>query len=94
MDQAGDEKAQAGNYDGAISDYTQAILLQSNCPEAYCGRGNAYYRLNNKIRALEDYTHAITLKPEFSEAYFNRGTARSQLGNSQGRLKISVEWCT
>ena len=62
-----------GNYDQAITDYTQAIKLKPDDTEAYYNRGNAYDSKGNHDQAITDYTQAIKLKPDLAEAYYNRG---------------------
>jgi tetratricopeptide (TPR) repeat protein len=69
------------NYDRAIIDYDQAILLNPNCAEAYCGRGVVFADIGEYDRAIADYNQAIQLKPNYAEAYNDRGIAYAQKGN-------------
>ncbi len=39
--EAGDQKYDSGDYQGAISDYTSAIQINPNYADAYNNRGNA-----------------------------------------------------
>jgi tetratricopeptide (TPR) repeat protein len=61
------------NYLDAIADYTEAIRLAPKDAVAFCGRGVAYYRLNDGRKALKDYNRAIELDPNLSIAYYRRG---------------------
>jgi len=50
-----------GNYNLAIENYNQAIILDSNFAEAYNNRGNAYGALGNHNNALTDFNQALAL---------------------------------
>ena len=76
----GYEKAELGNYEGAIADYTQAIRLKPNYAEAYYNRGNAKSDLGQHLAAIADYDTAIQLKLNHVDAYYNRGIAKAGLG--------------
>jgi tetratricopeptide (TPR) repeat protein len=62
------------NFQGALTDYNQAIILN---PENY----SAYHRrailnvdkLNDLRSALADYNQTIVLQPKYATAYYNRG---------------------
>ena len=64
-----------GNYTQAVSDYSQAIDLNSKYSVAYCYRGNVYYSQEKYDQAILDYARAIELNPKYIEAYHNRGNA-------------------
>lgn len=70
-----------GNYEQAITSYTQAIDLDRDYALAYYNRGAAYRRLGNYEQAIADYTRAIDLDPDFALAYNNRGLAYYSQGN-------------
>ncbi|MBZ0308821.1 MAG: tetratricopeptide repeat protein, partial [Anaerolineae bacterium] len=44
-----------GEYNRAIADYDQAIMLGPNYANAFWGRGNAHYELGNYDQAIADY---------------------------------------
>lgn len=71
-------KAQAlageGDYRLAIAEYTRAIQLNPDYPEALYWRGNAYYFQADYDRAIVDYTRTIELNPEYAAAYLDRGS--------------------
>ena len=52
-----------GDYDSAISAYTEAIRLDTGLVQAYVGRGFAYCQNGDLERALADTTEAIRLDP-------------------------------
>lgn len=62
-------------FDTAITDYTNAIELDTEYAEAYNHRGIAYLNNGNFDDAIADYTDAIRLDQEFAEAYKDRATA-------------------
>ena len=86
----GYEKAELGDYKGAIASYTQAIRLDLSdnlLSIAYHNRGLAKSKLGQHRAAISDYDTAIRLKPDYADAYYNRGLAKSKLG--QHRAAIS-----
>ena len=65
------------DYNRAITEFSQAIRLNSNYAEAYNNRGNAYSAKGDYNLAIADFTQAIRLEPNNAEAYSNRGEAYS-----------------
>ena len=76
----GNRHYDAGEYDDAITDYNQAIDLDSNIAAAYYNRGVAYTKLGKYAEAIGDLTQAIALDPQDAAAYNNRGIAYRNLG--------------
>lgn len=75
-----DEHLNNGNYDLAISNYSQAIKLNpGNIVYAYTGRGRAYDGKNQDDLAIQDFTKAISLDPGYTEAYIGRGDIYSKI---------------
>jgi tetratricopeptide (TPR) repeat protein len=67
------EKEQAGDYLGAIADYSAAIKLRPNFATAYNNRGILKKKQQGDIRgALADYDSAIRANSQLPEPYFNR----------------------
>ena len=64
-----------GQYDEAISDYTEALKINPRYAETYVNRGTAYYSKGQFDQAISDCTEALKINPRLAEAYFNRGTA-------------------
>jgi tetratricopeptide (TPR) repeat protein len=64
-----------GEYDRAIEDYGQAILLNPSYAPAYYNRAGVYYAKLDFDRAIEDYSRVMRLKPDSAQAYNNRGVA-------------------
>jgi len=73
----GDQYSEIRDFDHAIADYSQAIRLKPNYPEAYNNRGLSY-SLFGKIdmpKAIADFSQAIKLRPDYPYAFNNRGVA-------------------
>jgi tetratricopeptide (TPR) repeat protein len=82
-------KATAGDYRGAIEDYTQVLLSEPNNTEAYLNRGNARAALENYKGAIEDYTQVLRINPQDTRAYVNRSNVRRELGDYHGAIEDS-----
>jgi len=65
------------DYNLAITEFSQAIRLNSNYAEAYINRGLAHSAKFDNDLAITDFTQAIRLEPNNAEAYSNRGDAYS-----------------
>ncbi|WP_445247829.1 tetratricopeptide repeat protein [Microcoleus sp. OTE_8_concoct_300] len=68
-------------YDRAIEDYNQALLLNPKDVDALYNRGNAYYNKGEYDRAIADYNQALLLNPKYAEALYNRGIAYELKGD-------------
>lgn len=73
-----------GNYNGAIQDFNNAILLDSNDGDSFYGRGFAKLALQNYPEAINDFAKAVKLNPNDLDAYHQRGYAYSLWGKSTG----------
>ncbi len=62
-----------GEYNKALSDFTEAIRLKPYKAEFYATRGSIYTELKEYDKAMDDLNHALNLKPDLSGAYLNRG---------------------
>ena len=69
-----------GDYDQAITDYTQVIRNNPNSPEPYFNRGLAYRRKGDNDLAIADFTQVIQLDNS-AGAYYNRGHAYASKGD-------------
>ncbi|MGB7567338.1 MAG: tetratricopeptide repeat protein, partial [Chitinivibrionales bacterium] len=69
------------NYDRAIDDFNEAIMLNPKYSLAYIGRGGAYFSKGENDRAIEDYSMAVQLMPANEIAYGCRGAAYSKKGD-------------
>ena len=78
------EKAENGDYYGAISDYTKAIEINPNYADAYYNRGNRKADLKDYYGAISDYTKAIDIDPNQSDVFKNRSIVKETIGDIDG----------
>jgi tetratricopeptide (TPR) repeat protein len=74
------EAYQAHDFDGAIADYSAALVAQPDSADAYLGRGLAYYARDDLDGANQDFTQALTLRPDDATAFCSRGLVQRRLG--------------
>lgn len=74
---AGDVAYDKGNYQEAISKYTQ-ILKTGRSADVYYNLGNAYYRTRNLTQAIISYERALLLSPGNEDIQHNLKIARSK----------------
>ena len=72
-----------GEYQEAIADLGQAIMLNPSLATAYMNRANAYANLDQLQNSLDDYQEAIRLDPNMALAYYNRALAYTYLNEDQ-----------
>ena len=77
----------AGDYERALTDYDQALVVRPDHPEAIMNRGSALYRLGRPDRALEAFDKALTLRPDHPAMLMNRGSALTGLGRHEEALQ-------
>ena len=63
-----------GHIDMAITEYTNAILLDPELVEAYVNRAIAYISKGQYDQAIADCNKAIELKPDIVEGYSTRAS--------------------
>ena len=76
-----------GKYQDAITNYTQAIRLDSSFAEAFRYRATAYCYLKSYNEALADFDRAIKLDPEDAASYNGRGVIYEELNI----LKVAIK---
>ena len=87
-------KNHAGYYEGAINDYSESLIIDSENITAYFNRGLIKYEINDYDGAIIDITQAIKLDKAYDSKYsnleyyyWNRGNA--YVGNEQYHKAIS-----
>jgi tetratricopeptide (TPR) repeat protein len=87
----GNSRYDAGDYQGAVADYTEAIQIDTKIniydADTYFNRANARYDSGDKLGAVEDYSQVIKINPLDAEAYFHRGNLHSELGNKHSAVE-------
>jgi len=81
-----DTKKNKGDLNGALFDYSQAILLNPKSENAYCSRGDIYRMSGNTALAIADFNKALLLNPNFAAAYNNLGGVYYSIGNIKSAL--------
>jgi S1-C subfamily serine protease/tetratricopeptide (TPR) repeat protein len=79
-------KTLLGDKKGAISDYTQAIRINSSLSQAYNNRGEVKSALGDRQGAVADYDRAIQINSNYAQAYYGRSYVKSDMGNSQSAI--------
>jgi tetratricopeptide (TPR) repeat protein len=80
----GSAKDEAGDFDGAVADYEEAVALAPEDPGAWFMRGLAHQGRADWPAALHDFDAAIERDPENAEFYAARGVTRYLVANWQG----------
>ncbi len=70
-------------YDKAIVDFSEAILVNPKNPFAFDNRGDAWREKGNYERALADYNEALAIEPTFTSALLNRGITHELSGDTR-----------
>ncbi len=75
-----------GEYEQAIDDLTQAVVLSPEFAWAYNSRGDAYAALGDYDPAFEDFAQAKQLDPQWALPYCNTGNVLLQQGKYEEAL--------
>ncbi len=67
------------DFDAAIADYSAAIRLSPDDPNAYYGRGVIYFVQNEYEKAYKDMTQLASIAPDVSTTYYFLGLLNNQL---------------
>jgi tetratricopeptide (TPR) repeat protein len=70
-----------GGYDNAITEFTNAINLDSSNAQAYHNRGVLYRDKGEYDSAVSDFNRAVTLDPNNGAVFFSRGKTYLAQGN-------------
>ena len=61
-----------GQFELAIADFNQVILLAPRFASGYNNRGSAYREFGDIRKSIDDLARTIGLDPQFALAYYNR----------------------
>lgn len=73
-----------GDIAGAIADYSQALTLLPDYPQALVGRGIAYRESNDPAHAAADFDQVLKLDPKNARALYERGLAKRKSSDTAG----------
>jgi tetratricopeptide (TPR) repeat protein len=81
------QKADAGDYNGAIDGFTKSIALEPNLAEAYYNRGLSKSGLKDYTGAIADIKKAMNLKPTLSATgYSDIGLYKYYMDDFKGSI--------
>jgi tetratricopeptide (TPR) repeat protein len=75
----GEDFFQAGNFQDAIAQFTNAIGLNPEYKDAYYMRGLAYEKTKEYQKATDDFNRTLIFDPKNEEAYVHLGTTYYEL---------------
>jgi tetratricopeptide (TPR) repeat protein len=82
----GDSLIEAGDYQGALDAYDQAIALTPDYFNAWIGKAYAQTRQGNYSAAIESYEAALAIQPNSTFAWRSYGYVLGQAGQNQEAL--------
>ena len=78
-------RAELGQLDAAIADFTREIAVNPQLPGAYVQRGRLVFDTQkDAVRAIADFDSAIAMAPAFAMAWSQRSRVRLQAGDLPG----------
>jgi lipoprotein NlpI len=87
----GIKRQAAGDLDGAIQDFNQALALDPHAVEVYYQRGLARQAKRDFPGASADYTQVIALNPKRADAFSNRGFIKQAGHDLDGALADYIQ---
>src|SRR5581483_4022016 len=84
LERRGRSLTEAGKYQEAIAELSEAIRLKPDFARAYNARGYAYLLKRDYQHAQDDFNEAIRLMPDYGNAYRNRAATRKAMGDATG----------
>lgn len=79
----GQAKAATGDTDGALADYSAALVLRPNDPVTLFGRIEIYLKQNKYSEAMADITALVAAFPESSAALHLRALINAEKGDTE-----------
>lgn len=81
-----------GDVASALSDFSEAIKLDSMNYQAYVERGTAYKEIHHYQAAIEDYEKALSMNPQDCIAWCNLGDCYSEFFSYQFDLDQAISY--
>jgi tetratricopeptide (TPR) repeat protein len=72
----------AGDYEGALKEFNQALELDSTQSGIVARIADVYFKMGNNDQALADYKKAIEMNPNDPTLYTNMGVVLSKMGKT------------
>ena len=90
LKEQGNKALKAGNFDQAISCYTQAVALDPSSHILFSNRSAAYAQKKDYENALKDACQIIKVKPEWWKGYSRKAVALEFLGRLEdARVRLT-----
>ena len=83
---SGRVKFEAGDYQGALHDYNQALEMEEN-PAVYSERAVVFFHLGKLEESLTDMDYAAELEPENPYRYASRAYIKDAMGDVEGAIR-------
>ncbi|MCX6271158.1 MAG: tetratricopeptide repeat protein [Bacteroidetes bacterium] len=80
LNSLGIEKQNAGDLQGALSDFSKAVKTRPGLSRGWANRGSLYFRMHNADLALDDFNKALSVEPGNARVLNNRGLVFEALG--------------
>ncbi|MEI7980417.1 MAG: tetratricopeptide repeat protein, partial [Bacteroidota bacterium] len=80
-------KAKLSDFQAALLDFNQAILIDSTEAEPYYNRGIVRSEMKDYQGAILDFNKVIQIRPVYPEPYYNRGLAKDYLNDHRGAIQ-------
>lgn len=84
--QTGHVHMKHGDFQSAVKDYTNAIIINPTFAGAYNARGMANRKMKDFHAALQDYNTALSLHNNFAATYNNRGVIYMEIRQIEAAL--------
>ncbi len=75
------------NFIGAVKDFDNEIINDSNSPGVYFYRALAKNEIKDYAGAIKDFDKVLLFDSYVSEVYYNRGNAKKELNDYSGALR-------
>jgi tetratricopeptide (TPR) repeat protein len=90
--QKGTALANAGNYEDAVTEYSEVIRIVPNEYIPYFNRAICYSLLHNDDAALQDFLRVVELKPDYPNTYIRLTTIYANRGLYDDALNSTNKW--
>ncbi|MCD4679625.1 MAG: tetratricopeptide repeat protein [Bacteroidales bacterium] len=86
LNSRGDARAESGDLQGALSDFSKAVEYDPMNNRGYRNRALVKYRLSDYNGSVTDYNTAIEINPYDAITFLNRGLSKEKLNDIDGAL--------